>query len=204
MYYGWKYIPFSYFAPLWRAKNWTERFIYSLFLSWSVLIACLIVLLRKRHHFLLQKHFALFLVMIVHLTSKSPDSNFLKVSSANHSKLLLNWNTIGFFCFCSVTSNGKYKPWCYNRTITFILYERLTSTKLKGLKYYRCTPHYYGQVLPMKHIKLTFNSRNLPTRIKAAYQSFAVRPYIWPGLRVIQLTHKEHLLHFSYENYCRN
>ena len=56
------------------------------------------------------------------------------------------------------------------------------------------TIHRNDQILPTKHIIPTFNSPNLPNRIKVAYLSCPVQPYI-PRF---QMPSNTHLLHMMY------
>ena len=62
----------------------------------------------------------------------------------------------------------------------------------------RITIRRNGQVIPTKHIILTFNCPNLPKRIKAAYLSCPVRPYIPNPLRCFQCQRYGHS-----KTYCR-
>ena len=62
----------------------------------------------------------------------------------------------------------------------------------------RITIRRNGQVLPTKHIILTFSCPNLPQRIKAAYLSCSVRPYIPNPLRCFQCQCYGHS-----KTYCR-
>ena len=114
----------------------------------------------------------------------------VEVSSANQSHKLSKCSTIGSFSVSVEphktlnTCRGVISATDLIHSTKEELLDNLKSQNVVDVR--RITVRKNDQIIPTKHIILTFNSPTLPNRVKAAYLSCPVRPYIPNPLRCFQ------------------
>ena len=139
--------------------------------------------------FLFQKIFQSVLGDVYSMWKFKSGDLLVEVSSANQSHILSKCSTIGSFSF-SVEPHKTLNTCCGVILATDLthstkeLWDNLKSQNVIDVR--RITMRKNDQIIPTKHIILTFNSPTLPNRIKAAYLSCPVCPYISNPLRCFQ------------------